>query len=62
MATEIGVLLSQNEVAARMQVSKPTLWRLRKRADFPQPIYLRYWPKWDSNEIEAWLASRRRQN
>ena len=62
MATEIGTLLSQGEVAARMQVSKPTIWRLRKQADFPQPIVISHWPKWDSNEIEAWLASRRRQN
>ena len=60
MATEIGTLLTQNEVAERLKVSKPTLWRMRKKADFPQPIYPGGHPKWDQAEIEAWLASRRR--
>ena len=60
MATEIGTLLTQNEVAERLKVSKPTLWRMRKKADFPQPVYPMGHPKWDANEIEAWLASRRR--
>ena len=59
MAAEIGELLTQSELAQRLKVSKPTLWRMRKKSDFPPPIYAGGHPRWDSAQIEKWLQSRR---
>ena len=39
MTNEITLLMTDKEVAAAMNVSRPTLWRWRKKVpNFPQPI------------------------
>lgn len=52
---------SPREAAARLSVSKTTLWRLSRRGDLPQPIQLS--PGrigWRAADLEAWLAARQR--
>jgi prophage regulatory protein len=54
-------LLRISDVCQWLQISKPTLWRLRRDADFPEPIEISEraigWPR---EEIQSWLDSRRR--
>jgi len=49
------------DVCRWLRISKPTLWRLRRRPDFPSPIAISDrvigWPR---AEIQAWLEARRR--
>ncbi|MGH8227819.1 MAG: helix-turn-helix transcriptional regulator [Steroidobacteraceae bacterium] len=54
-------LLRIEDVCRLLRISKPTFWRLRRRADFPEPTAITDrvigWPQ---REIEAWLRQRRR--
>ena len=53
--------LSKSEVLERVRISDPTMYRLRRRREFPDPIELS--PRkivWIESEIEAWLQSRGR--
>lgn len=52
-------LLRPAVVADRIAVSLPTLWRMRRRGDFPQPIKLSPGTvAWKEADIEAWIAQR----
>ena len=52
-------LLTPTDVCKLLRISKPTLWRLRRCGDFPEPFAVteRIFG-WRRREIDAWLASR----
>jgi predicted DNA-binding transcriptional regulator AlpA len=54
-------LLTVTDVCKLLRISKPTLWRLRRSGNFPDPTTVteRIFG-WRRLEIEAWLASRNR--
>ena len=52
-------MLSASEVAALIGVSSVTLWRLRKRPDFPKGLKIsERCLRWRKGQIEDWLAAR----
>lgn len=56
------MFISTNELAERTGLSKPTLWRYRKRyADFPKPICIEGSSVllWVGEEVDAWFLARR---
>lgn len=55
------MFISTNEVAERMGVSKPTIWRYRQRfVDFPKPISIDGAVlRWVAEEVDAWMLARR---
>jgi predicted DNA-binding transcriptional regulator AlpA len=52
-------LLTVTDVCKLLRISKPTLWRLRRSGNFPDPTTVteRIFG-WRRAEIDAWLASR----
>ena len=51
-----------NDVCRLLRISKPTLWRLRQRADFPAPTQLSDRAiGWSRADLESWLEARRRR-
>lgn len=54
------MLFTVDQVAARLNVSAPTVWRYsRIFSDFPPKIRLSPGcTRWNATEIEAWLAAR----
>jgi predicted DNA-binding transcriptional regulator AlpA len=49
-----------NDVCRLLRISKPTLWRLRRRPDFPVPTQLSDRAVgWTKTDIQDWLESRR---
>ncbi len=50
-------LLTLGEVAARIGVSRPRLWVIRKDPAFPRPVFLGKSPRFRVSEIEVWEAS-----
>jgi predicted DNA-binding transcriptional regulator AlpA len=52
-------LLTVTDVCKLLRISKPTLWRLRRSRDFPDPTTVteRIFG-WRRREIDEWLASR----
>ena len=56
------MFISNSELAKRTGLSKPTIWRYRKRyADFPKPISIEGSSvlRWVSEEVDAWFLARR---
>ncbi len=56
------MFISTSELTERTGLSKPTLWRYRKRyPDFPKPICIEGSSvlRWVSEEVDAWLLARR---
>ena len=52
-------MLSASEVAEMLGVSSVTLWRLRKRRDFPKGMKVsERCFRWRKSQIEDWLAAR----
>jgi predicted DNA-binding transcriptional regulator AlpA len=53
-------LLTVTDVCKLLRISKPTLWRLRRSGDFPDPTTVteRIFG-WRRSQIDAWFASRR---
>ena len=52
-------LLTLHEVAEVLRLSIPTLWRLRKKSEFPQPVKLSDRRiAFVESEILAWVESR----
>ena len=52
-------VLSPRELARALGCSLPTLWRMRQRGDFPEP--LRISPGrvgWRESDVAAWLEQR----
>lgn len=51
-------LLSVNETAYRLLISRTLLWRLRQREDFPAPVRLgQRRIAFNADAIDAWLAA-----
>ena len=52
-------ILSPREIVILLGISEVTIWRMRKRGEFPEP--LRVSPRrvgWRESDIRAWLTSR----
>lgn len=49
-------LISAERLAAILEVSKRTLWRLRSAGRLPRPIQLGGSVRWRADEIEQWIA------
>lgn len=57
-AVAASIYLSVEQVAARYNVSKDTIWRWRREGEFPKPIRLGgKTSRWRLSEIEAWEAT-----
>jgi predicted DNA-binding transcriptional regulator AlpA len=46
--------LSDKSVAARYNVSRPTVWRWTKENNLPQPIKLNGSTRWKLTDLEDW--------
>lgn len=57
----MNLLLNCNEVAKRLNVSRPTLWRMRKSmSDFPKPIVISVKTiRFDEREVNAFIERHR---
>jgi len=56
------VILTNTELARRVGLSKPTLWRYRQRySDFPKPIVIEGSSvlRWVAEEVDAWFLAQR---
>lgn len=56
------MFITTSELSARTGLSKPTLWRYRKRySDFPKPISIEGSSvlRWVAEEIDEWFLARR---
>lgn len=52
-------LITIDEVRARVSLSKATLWRLRKRHEFPDPIPVSPGRKlWSEQALNRWIEGR----
>jgi prophage regulatory protein len=52
-------LLFPAEVRAKVRLSEPTIFRLRRKGTFPAPVVLgERRIAWRESEIDAWLATR----
>ena len=52
-------LLRVADVCLMLRISKPTLWRLRRAQDFPEPMDLtNRVVAWRKTDVEAWLRDR----
>lgn len=49
-------VLTVEEVAAMLQISPRTVYRLNDRGKIPQPIRLGRSVRWNYREIEEWIA------
>ena len=50
------------DVCQMLRISKPTLWRLRRSADFPAPTQLSDRAiGWSRDDIQTWVAARRQR-
>ena len=51
-------VLTAEQVAARLQISLPTLRRQVLRGAMPPPFYVGRGRRWRAEDIDAWLAAR----
>ena len=52
-----ALLISAEQLAELLHVSKRTLWRLRSRGRLPEPVLLGSSVRWRSAEIESWVLA-----
>lgn len=52
-----AVLVTPDQLAVWLQLSKRSLWRLRSAGQLPAPVRLRKAVRWRVSDIEAWLAA-----
>lgn len=50
-------LLTADQLAAWLQVSVRSLWRMRSAGDVPAPVRIRGAVRWRAADIEGWLAA-----
>jgi excisionase family DNA binding protein len=54
---ELGTLLiTADQLAKWLQVSKRSLWRLRSAGEIPEPMRLGGAVRWRLTDVEAWMA------
>jgi prophage regulatory protein len=52
-------LIGIDEVQNRVQVSRSTLWRLRRTGDFPDPVAVSPHRKlWLERAVDAWISAK----
>lgn len=51
------LLLSADELAAMLSISKRSLWRLRSAGQLPRPVQLGGSTRWRRIEVEEWVAA-----
>lgn len=58
MAHELS-LIGVGEICRRLDISRPSLYRLLKAGRFPAPTYPGGMksPRWRSDEVAAWIAA-----
>ena len=52
-----ALLVTPDQLAGWLQVSKRSLWRLKSDGQLPPPIRLRKAVRWRVSDIEAWLVA-----
>lgn len=54
-------IIRLKELCRRLGLHRSTVWRYRERySDFPKPVIVNgIHPRWVSDEVDAWLLSRR---
>jgi len=56
-------LIPGKEVVNVVNLSRSTIWRLRRRGLFPEPIRISAGRvAWSANDIDEWITSRRAEN
>lgn len=53
------MLITANDVAELLQVSKPMVYRLMNQQGFPRPIKLGVSVRWDSEEVNHWIDAQK---
>jgi excisionase family DNA binding protein len=53
------LLITAAELAALLNLSKRTLWRLRSAGDLPKPVKLGNSVRWIRDEIKNWIEAGR---
>ena len=57
------MMLTRQQVQARFQISKSSLYRLMRAGLFPEPVQVGIRAvRWDEAEVASWLASRPRSH
>lgn len=51
-------LLTDRDVAAKLSVSKTTVWKLASKKTLPQPVRFDNYTRWIDSELDAWIAAR----
>ncbi|MBL9082139.1 MAG: helix-turn-helix domain-containing protein [Planctomycetales bacterium] len=54
---ESTALLTAKQVAAWLQISERSLWRMRSAGQLPAPLRLGGAVRWRREELAAWLAA-----
>ena len=54
---ESSLLLSIDDLAHLLSVSKRNVWRLRSAGEMPAPLYIGRLVRWRREEIERWIAA-----
>jgi prophage regulatory protein len=58
-ASTLDQIIRPKPLAKQLGVSTTTLWRMRNRHEFPEPIQISPGAKgWRQSDIAQWLASR----
>jgi excisionase family DNA binding protein len=50
------LLLTADRMAALLEISKRTLWRLRSAGRLPRPVLLGGSVRWRSDEVRLWVS------
>ena len=51
-------LISLDELASRLSISKAMIYRLIQRKDFPRPVKIGKASRWDEGQVNQWVESR----
>ena len=54
-------LIPHQELCKELDISRQTLWRLRRDAGFPEPVKLGSLLRFDADEVHEWLVTKKRQ-
>lgn len=53
-SNNVSQFFTDKNVAARYQVSRPTIWRWLKEGQFPKPVKLAGSTRWRLSDLEKW--------